>query len=154
MLFHRDAEPEQQFPGARFRGVAVEFGEPYLQLGNRHAFFLAHRGESVDALALGPDLPQLLVSHDHHIDDALVFMSELVLAQLAQTHVDRAHHVAGARFEIAAEDLHEGGFAAAVGADQAIAVAVAEFHRHVFKQGPGPELDGEVAGSDHEGNPQ
>jgi hypothetical protein len=52
--------------------------------------------------------------------------------------------IAGGGFQDAAQDLHEGRFAGAVGADQAIAVAVAEFDGDVLEQGLGPELHGDV----------
>ena len=42
--------------------------------------------------------------------------------------------------------FHEGGFAAAVGADQAVTVAIAKFDGDVFKQRLGAELHGDVRG--------
>jgi hypothetical protein len=48
------------------------------------------------------------------------------------------HHVAGRRFQIAAEDFHEGGLAAAVGADQAVAVAIAELTEMFSNNGLAP----------------
>jgi hypothetical protein len=49
----------------------------------------------------------------------------------------------------AGEDFHERGLAAAVGADQAIAVAVAELDRDVFEQRLGAELHGDVVADEH-----
>ena len=89
------------------------------------------------------------MAHHHDVEHAHFFKRELVLAQLAQALVRVEHHVAGARLEIAAQDFHEGGFAAAVGADQAVAVAVAEFDGNVFKQRLGAELHRDVSGGKH-----
>jgi hypothetical protein len=65
------------------------------------------------------------VALHHHVEHALVLVGELVLVQLADAHPVLQHDVAGALLELAAEDLHERGLAAAVRADQAVAVAVA-----------------------------
>ena len=93
--------------------------------------------------------PTSRVALHHHIQHALVFVAELVLVQLAEPHAGLQHHFAGARFEVAAQDLHQRGLAAAVGADQAIAVAVGELDRDVLEQRLGVELDGEVGGREH-----
>ncbi len=148
MLIERDAEAEQQLAGARFRGVAVELGELHLQLGDSHAVFFAHFRQRVDAVALGLHLPQLGVAHDHRVDHAEIFIGELILAQLAQTHVGLEHHLAGRWLQLATEDLHEGRLAAAVGADETVAVAAAEFDGDVFEQRLGTELHGDVGGGD------
>ena len=145
----RDAHAEQQLAGARFGGVAVVFGELRFQIGGAHVVFLGGIRIGVDRIALRHRLPHLGVAHHHHIQHAHVLVGELVLAQLAEALVLVQHHVAGSRLQIAAEDLHERGLAAAVGADQAVAVAVAEFDGDVFKQGLGPELHGDICGGKH-----
>ena len=53
--------------------------------------------------------------------------------------------------QVAADDLHQSGLARAVGADEAVAVAIAELDADVLEQGLGAELDGEVVGGDHGG---
>ena len=72
------------------------------------------------------------------------------LAQLAEPNEGFEHYLSGGRFEFSAQNFHQGGFAAAVCADQAVAIAVVEFDRNVFKKGFGPELYSEVCGRDHE----
>jgi len=146
MLIERDAQAEQQLASAGFSGVAVELGELYFQLGDGHAVVLAHFRQGIDAVTLGLDLPQLFVAHDHGVDHAEVFVGELILAQLAQAHVGFEHHLTGRRLQLAAENLHEGRLAAAVGADQAVAVAAAELDGNVFEQRLGAELHGDVSG--------
>ncbi|MNE08245.1 hypothetical protein D3C80_1008910 [compost metagenome] len=148
MLFQRDTQAQQQLTGAGFGGVAVHLGELGFQLGNGHAVFFGHFRQRVDAIALGLDLPQLLVAHDHGVDHGEFFVGELILAQLAQAYVRLEHDLAGGRFQVVAEDFHEGRLAAAVGADQAVAVAVVELDRDVLEQGLGAELHGDVSGGD------
>ena len=84
------------------------------------------------------------MAHHHHVQHALVFVGELVLAQPGHALVAIERDIARGRLQIAAQDFHEGGLAAAVGADQAVAVAVAEFDGDVFKQRLGAELHGDV----------
>ncbi|MCY1405548.1 hypothetical protein D9M71_207880 [compost metagenome] len=90
------------------------------------------------------------MAHDHGVDHAEVFVGELVLAQLAEAHVRLEHHLAGGGFEFTTENLHEGRLAAAVGTDQAVAVAVAELDGNVLEQRLGAELHGDVGGRDHD----
>jgi hypothetical protein len=52
--------------------------------------------------------------------------------------------------QIAAQNFHKGRFAATIRADQPIAVAVAKFDRHVFKQGLRPKLHGDIRGGKHD----
>jgi hypothetical protein len=92
------------------------------------------------------------VTHQHDIKHALVLERELVLAQKGHALVGVEAHVAGRGLQQAGEDFHEGGFACAVGADEAVAVPLAEFDGNVFEQGLGPELHGDV-GCDEHGSP-
>ena len=84
--------------------------------------------------------------HHHDIEHAHLLVGELILTQLADTGIGIGRYVARAGLEFAGQDLHEGRFAAAVGADQAIAMAVAEGHGDVFEQGFGAELDRQICG--------
>ncbi|MNE05534.1 hypothetical protein D3C80_981000 [compost metagenome] len=88
------------------------------------------------------------MAHDHGVDHGEFFVGELILAQLAQAYVRLEHDLAGGRFQVVAEDFHEGRLAATVGADKAVAVAVAKLDRNVFEQGLGTELHGDVSGGD------
>ncbi|MND96006.1 hypothetical protein D3C80_882780 [compost metagenome] len=89
------------------------------------------------------------MTHDHGVDHGEFFVGELVLAQLSEAHVGLQHHLAAGRLQITAEDLHESRLAAAIGADQAVAVAVAEFDGNVLEQRLGAELHGDIGGGDH-----
>ncbi|MNN41380.1 hypothetical protein D3C81_1554970 [compost metagenome] len=94
------------------------------------------------------------MAHDHGVDHVEFFVGELVLAQLAQAGIGIEHHLAAGGFQIAAEDLHERRLAATVGADQAVAVAVAELDGNVLEQRLGAELHGDVSGGNHESDLQ
>ncbi|MNE08901.1 hypothetical protein D3C80_1015630 [compost metagenome] len=148
MLFQWNTQTQQQLTGTGFGGIAVHFSEFCFQLGHGHAVFFGHFWQRIDTVALSLDPPQFLVAHDHGVDHGKFFVGELVLAQFTQTHVRLEHDLACGRLQVAAEDFHEGRLAAAVGADQAVAVAVVELDRDVLEQGLGAELHGDVSGGD------
>ena len=60
----------------------------------------------------------------HHIQHTLVFVRELILPERAEASTRLQHDVARALLEFATQDLHERRFAAAVGTDQAVAIAI------------------------------
>ncbi len=151
VLLDGDIEAHQQLTGTRFGGVAIQLGEFDLEVGNLHAVFLTHLRQRVDAVTLGLDHGQTLVAHDDGVEHRVFLIGELVLTQLAQTDVGLEHDVTTGRLQIATENLHHGRLAAAVGADQAVAIATPELGGDVFKQRLGTELHGEIGGRDHEG---
>ena len=146
MLLARDARAQQQFTGARFGGVAVELGELRFESGRVHVVVIGCFRVRVDRVALGHRCPHLGVAHHHDVEHAHVLEGELVLAELAQTLAGVEHDVAARRLQIAAEDLHERGLAAAVRADQAVAIALTELDGNVFEERLGAELHGDVGG--------
>jgi hypothetical protein len=89
------------------------------------------------------------VAHQHHVQHALVLVGELVLAQPSHPLGSVDRHRARGWLELAAQDLHERRLAAAVGADQAVAVSAAELDGDVLEQGLGPELHGNAGGDNH-----
>ena len=154
VLLQRNIQPEQQLAGAGLGGVAVQLGEVHLQVRDLHAVFLAHLRQRVDAVALLLDPPQLVVAHDDGIQHRVVLEGELVLAQLAEALAGLHRHVARAGLQIAAQDLHQGGFSTAVGADQAVAIAAAELDGDVLEQRLAAELHGDVGRGNQNRVPQ
>ncbi len=149
VLVDRNADTEQQFARAGLGGVTVVFGKARFQVSRAHIVVVGGFRVRVDRVALRHRLPHLGVPHHHHVQHAHFLVAELVLLELAQTHVGLEHHGAARGLQIAAEDLHEGRLAAAVRADQAVAVAFAELDGDVFEQGLGPELHGDIGGRQH-----
>ncbi|MND77665.1 hypothetical protein D3C80_693600 [compost metagenome] len=134
MLFNRDADAEQQFAGARFGGITVHLAVGHFQIGHFIAVFFAHFSQRINAIALFLHRPQFVVAHDDGVQHAVLLESELILTQFTQALVRIEEHVAAARHQIAAQDFHKCRFAAAVGADQTIAVTAAKLNGDVFKQ--------------------
>ena len=145
-MFDRNANAHQQFAGTCFTGVAVEFGELDFEFGDAHAVFLAHGVLRVEAVARFFHAPQFLVPHDHRVQYALFFKSELILAQDTEPLFGIERYIAVGGLKFAAENFHQGRFATAIGADQAIAMAVAKLNRDIFEQGFGTELNGDIGG--------
>ena len=128
MLLDTDTQAQQQLAGTGFGGVTVHFSELGFEFGYGHAVFFSHFRQRINAIALGLDLPQLFVTHDHGIDHGEFFVGELVLAQFTQTHVRLQHDLAAGRLKVITEDFHESGLAATVGTDQTVAVTCAKFY--------------------------
>ena len=146
MLFNRDTDAEQQFAGARFGGVAVHLAVQHFKVSHLVTVFFAHLRQGVDAIALLLHFPQLAVAHNDRIQHAELFKRKLILAQLTDTLIRVEGDVAQRRLKIAAEDLHKGGLAATVGANQAVTIAAAKFDGNIFEQRLTAELHGDVAG--------
>lgn len=144
-----DADAQQQRTRARLGVVATELGKLRLQLGRVHIVVVDGFRVRVDRVTLGHGGPHFRVALHHYVKHAHVLVGELILAQLAQADVRLERDIAAAGLEVAAEDLYEGRLAAAVRADQPVAVAIPELDRDVLEQGLGPELHRDIGGRKH-----
>ena len=142
----------KQFTSACFCGVTIVLGKLGFEVRGGHVVFIGRVRVRIDRITLGHRGPHLGVAHHDHIKYAHFFISELVLAQFTEALVRVQHDIAGRGIEVAAQNFHEGGLAAAVSADQTITVAVAKFDGNVFKQGLRPKLHGDISGGKHCGN--
>ncbi len=149
VLLDRYADAGQEGARARFGRITAELGELVLELRGAHVVVFAGFGVRVNRIAGLHCLPHFGVAHQHDVEHPHVFVRELVLLQLAQALAAVDRDRTRARLEVAAENFHERGLAAAVGADQAIAIAVAEPDRDVFEQRLAAELHGDVGGAEH-----
>jgi hypothetical protein len=97
--------------GTRFSVVAAVFGELGFQLCCAHVVGIAGVRIGVDQVALLHGVPHLGVALHDDVEHALVLVGELVLIELAEPQARLQHHLAGALFQLAAKNLHEGGLA-------------------------------------------
>jgi len=134
MLLYRNTYAEQQFTRASFSGVTVHLTVGNFQIGHFIAVFFAHFRQGVNAIALFFYRPQFGVAHDHGIQHAELFESELILTQFTQALVRIEEHVTGAWHQVTGKDFQKGGFTAAVGSDQTVTVTAAKLDGNVFKQ--------------------
>ena len=115
------SRPSSSTAASALGGVAVLVADDAFEFAQPHAVFVGHLGLLVDAVALFKGGPERLVAHDDGVDDAISVEGELILAQHAE--FARADDGALLRLEFAGEDLHEGGFAGAVGPGESVAAA-------------------------------
>ena len=144
-----DARVDQGCSRAGCGRVAVVLGDLRLQLCGPEVVIVGRVRVGVDAVALVNRAPELDVPLQHDVEDALVLVTELVLAELAHAQPGLQHHVTRTRLQFAAQDLHERGLAASIRPDEAIAVAVHELDRDVLEQGLRIELDRKIGRGEH-----
>ena len=138
-----NVEPLQQNGGIALGGVAVFFADDAFEFAELHAVGVGDFGLLVDGVALLHGRPQAFVAHDDGIDRGMGVEGKLILAQ----HSELAGTDDGAllRIQFAAEQLHERGFAGAVGPGQAIALARRERRRDFIEQNFGAVAHGHIA---------
>ena len=139
----------QDSAGTRLGVVPAVLRELALQLRGAHVVVVGCLRIGVDEIALLHRRPHLGVTLHHDVENALVFVAELVLVQLAEPHPSLQHHLARRRLEVAAEYFHQGRLAGTVGADQPVTVAVRELDGDLLEQRLTAELDCDVGGREH-----
>ena len=146
----RDPEPFQDLAGACLEAVAVRLDDQILELGITIAVEVI-LGVGEDALLLGHRSPERGVAHHHDVEDALVLVLEVILLQDAEDGALRERDVAVVRALLAGQDLEQRGFAAAVRANDAVALAAVELERDALEEHLVAEVFGEVRDRDHDG---
>ena len=153
VMLRRDAEALQDAGRIRLRLPAAEIGKLLLQLGGANAVLIRHLVLGIDGVLLLAAVVQALVTHDDRVHDGIGIVHGLILLEDGHSGLGVDIDVAGARLELTGEDLQERGFAGAVGADDAIAVAGGKLQVHLGKQRGAAVLQREVINSDHFGTP-
>ncbi len=149
MIALEDAEAVEQRGRLRFGGITVFLGNDAFQLAEARAVLVGQIRLGEQALLLLHGFPEDRVAHQDRVDDALVLESVLVLLEHREALGPRDG--AGVRLELAGEDLHEGGFARAVGAGETVAAAGRERGGHVLEQLLAGKCLGDVLNLNHGG---
>ncbi len=92
--------------------------------------------------------PEGVVAHDDGVDDAVGV--ELVLVLLEDADLFGADDVALLGVDLAGEDLHEGGFAGAVGAGEAVAAASGEGDGDILEEELRAVAHGDIGDRNHQ----
>ena len=87
--------------------------------------------------------------HDHRIQNGELFIGKLILTQFSQSHIGLQHDLPAGRNQVATQNFHKRGLAAAIRSNQTVAFAFGKFNGHIFKQRFGSELHGEISGGNH-----
>ena len=145
----RQAQPLDQAGGVGFRLPAAHLGVLALQLGGADAVLVGEIFFGVQGVLFLPHLVQPFVAHDHGVQHRIFVKGEVVLAQHRHPHIFGHGHRPGGRLQLPLQNAEEGGFARAVGADDAVAVAGGELQVHVLEQGLLVEGHAQVRNDDH-----
>ena len=133
----------------RHGATAVHVGKFRLQLGGADAVLVGEVGLFIDGVLFLHHIVQVLVAHDDGVQNGVFVVGVLVLLQhghpLVRVHGDGA---AGG-VQLPGENPQEGGFAGAVGADDAVAVAGEELEIHILEQPLAAKLHTEIGYCDH-----
>ena len=144
-----DAEALEDLGRARLERVAVlvRGSSPRARRSGRRR--TARAAGPSSALLLLHRPPQLAAPHHRHVEDQLLLVGEVVLAQHADAGAlgDRDRAVRGDL--VAGEDAQEGRLARAVGADHAVDLLRVEVQRHAGEQRLLAVVLGEVGDGDH-----
>ena len=144
-----DAQPRQQCGCVVFGGVAPDGGKLVFQFGHFDPVFVGEVGFGVELIALLHDLPHHGVTLKHRVEHGLIVEFEVVLREHRQAFAGAEFHLALGGLELAADGFEQGGFAGTVGANDAVDVAVREFHVHILVENALAELNGYVGKCDH-----
>ena len=140
--FVRDVEALQEDGGVGLGFVAVFIADDAFEFAEAGAVFIGHLRLGIDDLALFESGPQGLVAHDDGVDDAVGV--ELVLVLLEDADFFGADNVALLGVDLAGEDLHEGRFAGAVWAGEAVTAARGEGDGDILKEELGAVTHGDT----------
>ena len=149
VLLRRDPQAGQQRRSVALRVPAVHLGKLAFQLRGLFPVRLAEVRLRVQRVLFLHDVVQPLVAHDDRIQNRIGVVHELVLLQGAHPLVRRDAHGAGRGLQFTAQDLQERGFAGAVRANDAIAVAGQELQVRAGKQLLSAEGQRNIAYCDH-----
>ena len=149
MQLDRDAEALQELGGVGFGLPAVQLGEFGLEFAGAEAVFLGEVLLFVEGVLLLHDIVEVLVAHDDGVEDGVFVVLELILLEDGHARAGLEEDIAGRRLQLAGEHFQKGGFAGAVRADDAIAVAGCELQVDLLEQDAAAELHAEVGNCDH-----
>ena len=137
----RDAETLQELGGVGFGLPAVQLGEFGLEFAGAESVFLGEVLFFIEGVLLLHDIVEVLVAHDDGVEDGVFVVLELILLEDGHARAGLEEDIAGRRLQLAGEHFQEGGFAGAVRADDAVAVAGCELQVDLLdvykRQAPG-----------------
>ena len=148
MAVLRDAQPLEQLGGVALGVPAPQFGELRLQFAGPDAVLIGEILLGVKGVLLHRDIVEPGVAQDHRLQHLLVIVLELVLLQDRHPQVLGDDHLPGGGLQLPGEYLQEGGFAGAVGPDDAVAVAGGELEGGPRKKFLPPKGETDVGNCD------
>ncbi len=124
----------QQPGGIGFRFPAAHFRKLRFQVGGPEAVLVGKVGLFVDGVLFLHHVVQMLVAHDHGVQNREIIIGVLVLFQNGDPLGGVNGNGTGGGIQLSGEQAQECGLARAVGADDTIAVAGEELKIHMLEQ--------------------
>ncbi len=149
MSLGADAQTLEQTAGVGLRFPAAQLGKLCLQIGGPQTIFIGKVGLFVDGVLFLHYIIQVLVAHDNGVKNGKFIVGILVLLQNGHPFGGVYIHAAGGGIQFTGKDPQEGGFARAVGTDDAVAVAGQELQVYMLEQPLAAELHTQIADCDH-----
>ena len=150
---HVHPQALQDAPGVALGLPAAQLRKLLLQFRRADAVFITEVRLLVDGVLLLAALVKAGISHDDGIQHRELVIQALVLLEHRHAALGIQDHTAACGLQLAGEDLDKCGFAGAVGADDAVAVARGELQVDARKQHARPELHGQIVDSQHSDTP-
>ncbi len=123
----------EQHGGIGLRLPAVHLRELRLQVTDPDAVLIGEILLGIDGILLLHDLIQAGVAHDDRVHDGIIVVFEVVLLQHGEALPGGDDDGSAGGLQVAGENPQEGGFPCAVGADDAVAVALRKFDVHILE---------------------
>ena len=128
------AKALQNPAGVGFGFVAAQLGILGLEIGGPQAVLIGKVLLFVEGVHLLADLIEVQIAHNHRVHDGVVIVLVLVLLQDGHTDVGQNVDLAGGGFQLTGENAQKRGFTGAVGADDAVAIALGKLQIHMGEQ--------------------
>ena len=149
MIVRRDAQPLKNTAGVALSLPAPQLGKLLLKLTGPNAVLLGHILLLVEGVLLLADVIEPLVAHDDRIHDRVGVVGVLILLEHRHAGFGEHRNFTGGGLQIPGENFEESGLARAVGADDAVAVALGKLQVHVGEEGLAAVLQAQVGNCDH-----
>src|SRR2546423_214361 len=143
-----NVEALQQNGGIALGGVAVLFADDPLELAESHPVFVRHVARRVQPVTFFERIPEASIAHDDYVNYPKTIERKLILTKDADFL--RTRDLAALRRKLASEQLHEGRFAGAVRAREAITTTGGKGRGDVLEENLRPVPHGDVLNCDHE----
>ena len=153
MQLRADAKTLQEARRIGLGFPAAQLGKLRFQVRSPQTILIGKVRLFVDGVLFLHHIIQVLVAHDDGVENGILVVGVLVLLQNGNPLGGVDGNGAGGGIQLSGENPQEGGFARAVGADDAIAVAGQELQIHMLEQPLAAELHTEIAYCNHEMSP-
>ena len=128
---------------------ASQLGVLLLQLAGQHSVLVGHLLLGVERFLFLADLIEAQVAHNDRVHHSIRVVGVLILFQHGHADFGQDRDLAAGGLQLTGEDFQKRGLARAVGANDAVAVALDELQVHVGEQRLAAVLQPQISDSNH-----